>query len=438
MSLFTINSTEEDFADLQVESSGYRPQGPNNPQRQITATDAAMADRDNVAKSLAQSASEYAAMSEEDRAVENDYKRAQTMAIQAKLPDSAKRMLRRSQNKAVRRGLDGKVKDEPSDPLRERRLTGPALSEAQQARNAEFQAKDKARTAARNTRLKEAVQPMVAKRDAENAARVSEAKRMQNPQARLDSMVSRQGLMGGRLNFAEVKQGDGRSAMYVAPTAAGSQAYVNAKVNPRMGQQTAALGERAMGVTPQMPSTPSPAMPQGVAAAPAPPQSMVGMPTFDPSKLVVGSPAPARPQPPADPNAAAAIASFNQSAAQQPRGSSPAQNANLQNLQRGNIPTLASVPGMLASKAVSDAGSFVKEAITPRPNRLTGALSAIGSVAKGKTPLVGGSKPTTPSPIYQTTTPGGSPMTTSVEPVVAPRRVVQAANRDKKNPLMVN
>jgi hypothetical protein len=126
---------------------------------------------------------------------------------------------------------------------------------------------------------------------------------------------------------------------------------------------------------------------------------------------------PARP----DPNAAAAIASFNQSVAQQPRGSSMAQNANLRNLQRGDIPTLAKVPGDAARAATNAVGNFVQEGMQSQPNRVRDAALGVKNVATGKTPLISTSRPDKVSPTRP-----------------APRLNNQTAERKNQNSMMVN
>jgi hypothetical protein len=201
-------------------------------------------------------------------------------------------------------------------------------------------------------------------------------------------------------------------------------------------------------MTPQMPQqagTPVGAMQATkamAAATPAPSVPDFVSPTFKPPQITQ-APRATMAATPTDPNAAAAIASFNESVANQSRPLAPNQQANIRNLQQGdNVPTMAdvvNVPGQnlrSAGNAISSYGSAV--ANSP-------GAKFVGSLMGGKTPLVAGNKPSAPRPAYQATTPGGAPMTTSVKPesisptrTPAPRMTAQTAERNKKNPMMAN
>jgi hypothetical protein len=71
------------------------------------------------------------------------------------------------------------------------------------------------------------------------------------------------------------------------------------------------------------------------------------------------------------------------------REPSMAQAANIKHLQKGDIPTLANVPGMLASKVQKYAEPFVREAMQQRPNRVRDGALALKDIATGKKPLIG-------------------------------------------------
>jgi hypothetical protein len=70
------------------------------------------------------------------------------------------------------------------------------------------------------------------------------------------------------------------------------------------------------------------------------------------------------------------------------RNPSMAQAANLKNLRKGDIPTLASVPAMIANKAEQSVHSFVREGMKQRPNRLRDGALVLKDIVTGKKPLI--------------------------------------------------
>ena len=287
----------------------------------------------------------------------------------------------------------------------------PEVKAAREAKQADFQQ----RQDSQRDRMDAALKPLREAAFARQAAEKQRQEQMQNParrmaQARLDNAGK------GMLNYAEFSGPDGKKATYMRPTKEGTEGYLATRGNKNLKDMASKAQSRASAM-------PSLGMPQSMTApasqvgtdrvtnamavaTPKPATPNMVMPTFNPAQpaaqpsLMAGTPA--RP----DPNATAAIASFNQSVANLPGTSSPDQNANLRNLQRGNIPTLANVPGMMADKAVGSVSSFVREGMEQRPNRVRGAISAAGDIISGKTPLI------------------------------SPRRRTQTAQTQPKNPLL--
>ena len=269
----------------------------------------------------------------------------------------------------------------------------PEVREAREARAAEFQQRQDAQRQRMDDRLKPIREAAFARQDAESKRQDD----MKDPAKRLAAMRMKAAELGVRINYAELGGPGGKKATYMRPSAEGTEAYLATRGNKNlqnMADQASAKASEMM--TPQMPQQPVTGAPSGAMAAtnamaartPAPAAPMI-TPQFNPSASIVGPKAPAtQPTQPADPNAAAAIASFNQSVAQQPRGSSMAQNANLQNLQQGDIPTLANVPGDAARAATNAVGNFVQEGMQSRPNRVRDTALGIKDVATGKKPLI--------------------------------------------------
>jgi hypothetical protein len=425
---WTIDTNEEEFSDLQAQESNYTPK---KLLRQQSAADEE-GSRMNAANLVI--ARQQADMTAEDRAIDNEYKKAQTLAIQAKLPESYKRKI--NPKKSVHRGLDGKPKDEGSDDSRRQSFWDQSKPDTEaygerMARAEKFAQEDKARYEKRDSLIKPVRGQAIAKK------RVEDKKQLaidQDPNRRLSEM--RMSGLGrpGRLNYAEVTGADGQKASYTAPTVEGGRAYA-AQQDARAEKMASRAVMQMQSSRPQSPIAPkfdpSSALDQQMGAQAA--QAMGPTPQMLPSRkinpqlnpastMASGSQVPLMPQPApvADPNASAAIASFNQTQQNITRPSSPAQNANLQKLKAGdNVPTVLNVPGQVATSAAAGV--------------VSGAKSVAGAIQNTRliNPNAGRIKPVMPT--FESTTIGGSPIATRVspsaatpaKPTVAPRLAAQ-------------
>ena len=478
MSQFTLTSSGEDFSDLRAEETNYRPQGPNN--QRGSSVDAEIASRDATAKNMAQTAAAFAAMTEEDLKISNAYTKEQTRLLQAKIENDPriKRALRRielrEKEKANKESREAKAEADRA-AFWNRSKPGTAEYAEQQSRNSAAKTEQDQRAQALQDRVEEKVKPIRDAKLAKDAAEQQRQEDMKDPAKRM--AAARLANAGqGTLNYAEMTGADGKKTTYMRPTKEGTEGYLATRgnknlqdmVNKAQGAGGGLVKDRADNLQGAdrdlankfgnlLAAMPSPGMQQNItapasqagidrvtnamaAAAPKPATPNMVTPTFNPAQpatqpsLMAGTPA--RP----DPNAAAAIASFNQTAGNITRGSSPAQNANIRNLQSGdNVPTMADVPGELARRTGSALGSAGQAVATSAP------VAAVGNVLSGKTPLIGGAKPVAAKPAASGTLPSGRPMTASAnpEPVVpqrpaAPRTVVQTAANKRNNPLMAN
>jgi hypothetical protein len=426
---FTLNSSEEEFSDLKAQESNYTPKKLN---RQQSAADEEGSRMEAANLVIAR---QQADMTAEDRAIDNEYKKAQTLAIQAKLPESYKRKI--NPKKSVHRGLDGKPKDEGADDLRRPRLTdqskyGPEADAQRMARAEKFAQEDKARYEKRDSLIKPVRDQAIAKKRVEDKKRLAIA---QDPNRRLSEMRMNGLGRPGNLNYAEVTGANGQKASYTAPTVEGGRAYA-AQQDARAEKMASRADEQMQSSRPQSPIAPkfdpSSALDQqmGAQAAQAmgptpqmlPSRSMINPQLNPASTMVSGSQVPLMPQPApvADPNASAAIASFNQTQQNITRPSSPAQNANLQKLKAGdNVPTVLNVPGQVATSAAAGV--------------VSGAKSVAGAIQNTRliNPNAGRINPVRPT--FESTTIGGSPIATRVnpsaatpaKPTVAPRLAAQ-------------
>jgi len=424
---FTLD--DEEFSDLKAQESNYTPKKLN---RQQSAADEE-GSRMKAANLVI--ARQQADMTAEDRAIDNEYKKAQTLAIQAKLPESYKRKI--NPKKSVHRGLDGKPKDEGSDDSRRQSFWDQSKPDTEaygerMTRAEKFAQEDKARYEKRDSLIKPVRDQAIAKKRVEDKKQLAIA---QDPNRRLSEM--RMSGLGrpGRLNYAEVTGADGQKASYTAPTVEGGKAYA-VQQDARAAKMASRATEQMQSSRPQSPIAPkfdpSSALDQqmGAQAAQAmgptpqmlPSRSMINPQLNPASTMVSGSQVPLMPQPApvADPNASAAIASFNQTQQNITRPSSPAQNANLQKLKAGdNVPTVLNVPGQVATSAAAGV--------------VSGAKSVAGAIQNTRliNPNAGRINPVRPT--FESTTIGGSPIATRVnpsaatpaKPTVAPRLAAQ-------------
>ena len=358
---------------------------------------------------IVSAAKQYTDMTAQDRAIDNEYKKAQTLAIQAKLPESYKRKLvQENPKKIVHRGLDGKPKDEGSDDSRRQAFwdqskPGTETYAQRMGRAEKFAQEEKTRREKKERLLK----PLRDARAAQKA--IADQKQLavtQDPNRRLSEMRMNGLGRPGKLNYAEVTGANGQTASYTRATPEGDAAYASiqdargAKMVSRATQQTQSSMPQSTGAPAYNPSS---AIDQQMGAQSA--QSMGPMP---------------QPAPAADPNASAAIASFNQSQQNIPRPSSTAQNANLQRLQAGNnVPTMVNVPGQVASNVAS--------------GTVAGAKAVAGAIQNTRLINPTAGRPTPVRPTYEGTTVGGAPTVTRVnpssanptKPIVAPRLAAQ-------------
>ena len=451
---FTLD-TEEEFSDLQTEEPSYSPKKPKQPNTSPVAGQSASGNNlvanpkkkpaltaeeegSQMNADIVSAAKQYADMTAEDRAVENDYKRAQTLAVQAKLPESYKRKLRQENpKKIVHRGLDGKPKEEGSDDRRRQAFwdqskPGTEAYAQRMARAEKFAQDDKARYEKRDRLVKPVRDAAVAKKAIADQKQLAVT---QDPNRRMSEMRMNGLRRPGNLNYAEVTGANGQTASYTRATPEGDAAYASiqdargAKMVSRATQQTQSSMPQPTGAPAYNPSS---AIDQQMGAqsaqaiGPMPqvsPSTKIVNPNFNPSSLSAsGSQVPLMPQPApaADPNASAAIASFNQSQQNIPRPSSTAQNANLQRLQAGNnVPTMINVPGQVASNVAS--------------GTVAGAKAVAGAIQNTRLINPTAGRPTPVRPTYEGTTVGGAPTVTRVnpssanptKPIVAPRLAAQ-------------
>jgi hypothetical protein len=426
---FTLNSSEEEFSDLQAQESNYTPK------KLLRQQSAADEEGSRMKAANVEIARQQADMTAEDSAIDNEYKKAQTLAIQAKLPESYKRKI--NPKKSVHRGLDGKPKDEGSDDSRRQSFWDQSKPDTEaygerMTRAEKFAQEDKARYEKRDSLIKPVRDQAIAKK------RVEDKKQLaidQDPNRRLSEMRMSGVGRPGRLNYAEVTGADGQKASYTAPTVEGGRAYA-VQQDARAAKIASRADEQMQSSRPQSPIAPkfdpSSALDQqmGAQAAQAmgptpqmlPSRSMINPQLNPASTMVSGSQVPLMPQPApvADPNASAAIASFNQTQQNITRPSSPAQNANLQKLKAGdNVPTVLNVPGQVATSAAAGV--------------VSGAKSVAGAIQNTRliNPNAGRINPVRPT--FESTTIGGSPIATRVnpsaatpaKPTVAPRLAAQ-------------
>jgi hypothetical protein len=420
---------DEEFSDLQAQESNYTPK------KLVRQQSAADEEGSRMKAANLVIAKQQADMSAEDRAIDNEYKKAQTLAIQAKLPESYKRKI--TPKKIVHRGLDGKIKDEGADGRQSQAFwdqskPGTQAYGERMARAEKFAQEDKERFQKRDSLIKPVRDQALARKKVEDQKQLAIA---QDPNRRLSEMRMSGVGRPGRLNYAEVTGANGQKASYTAPTVEGGRAYaaqqdaraekmasravmqmqssrpqspIAPKFDPSsaLDQQMGAQAAQAMGPTPQM----------------LPSRSMINPQLNPASTMVSGSQVPLMPQPApvADPNASAAIASFNQTQQNITRPSSPAQNANLQKLKAGdNVPTVLNVPGQVATSAAAGV--------------VSGAKSVAGAIQNTRliNPNAGRINPVRPT--FESTTIGGSPIATRVnpsaatpaKPTVAPRLAAQ-------------
>jgi hypothetical protein len=433
MSQFTLTSSSEDFANLQADESNYRPQGPNN---QKSPGEQALQTRDVSAQSLAQSAAALASMTEEDRKIQNAYTQEQTNLLRAKIENSpkTKRALRviESREKNKKAQEDYKAKREADSKAFWARNSPGAMA-------SDMEARDKAW----RERIEEKVKPIREAKLAKEAAEKQRQKDMADPAKRLEMMKQNAARDGVQLNYAEVGgNAPWKPAAYMADTPEGRAGYERTRGTANQKQVASAANQasgRAAGMmTPQIPQKPATGAPAGAMAAtnamaaatpkPATPgyagsfgTGLQVTPRFNPTGGIVGpiNSSPTRPAAPtaaADPNAAAAIASFNQSVSNMPKQNSPAQQANLRNLQQGdNVPTMADVPGEIAKRTGNALGAAGQAVANSTP------VQAAGNVLSGKTPLISTTRPDKVSPTRP-----------------APRLNNQTAAQKPKNSMLVN
>jgi len=440
---FTLNSSEEEFSDLQTEEPSYSPKKPKQPNtspgagQSASGRKPALTDKEQgpqMNADIVSAAKQYADMTAEDRAVENDYKRAQTLAVQAKLPESYKRKLRQENaKKIVSRGLDGKPKEEGSDDRRRQAFwdqskPGTEAYAQRMARNEKFAQEEEARREKKERLVKPVRDAAIAKKAIADQKQLAIT---QDPNRRLSEMRMNGLGRRGNLNYAEVTGANGQTASYTRATPEGDAAY--ASIQDARGKKMVSRASEQMQSSAPQPTgapayNPSRAIDQQMGAqsaqamGPMPqvsPTPKIVNPNFNPSSLSAsGSQVPLMPQPApaADPNASAAIASFNQSQQNIPRPSSTAQNANLQRLQAGNnVPTMINVPGQVASGTVA------------------GAKAVAGAIQNTRLINPTAGRPTPVRPTYEGTTVGGAPTVTRVnpssanptKPIVAPRLAAQ-------------
>jgi hypothetical protein len=390
---------------------------------------------------------------QESQDIDSDYKKEATRSMRSR--NDADPYVARSEGRARSRA-DRAGKAEAAEQKRsdfwDQGKQGTAANEAQQERNAAFQRTDAARQGAKD----EAIAPIREQALARNKAQAQEQQNMQDPDKRMAALRMDMARDGRRLSYAELSGPEGKKSTYMRPTKEGTEGYLATRGKKNFQDMAnKAVGMASAKPSPGLPQNMTAAAPQAgidratnatAAATPKPAAPNVVMPTYnrppaqpDPNVLPPGAPA----QP--DPNAAAAIASFNQTQENLPRGSSMAQTANLQNLQKGNVPTLANVPGDIARSATGSAAAFMKEGMQQNPNRARDFLGGVGKVLSGKTPLVGKAKTPAPKLAATSTLPSGRPVTATAEAVapqrpVAPRTTVQAAQPKKKqiNPLLAS
>jgi len=426
--VFTLNSSEEEFSDLQAQESNYTPKKLN---RQQSAADE---EGSRMKAANLEIARQQADMTAEDRAIDNEYKKTQAVAMQAKLPESYKRKI--NPKKSVHRGLDGKPKDEGSDDSRRQSFwdqskPGTEAYGERMTRAEKFAQEDKARYEKRDSLIKPVRDQALAKKGVEDQKQLAIA---QDPNRRLSEMRMSGVGRPGRLNYAEVTGADGQKASYTAPTVEGGRAYA-VQQDARAAKMASRATEQMQSSRPQSPIAPkfdaSSAIDQQMGAQAA--QAMGPMPQMSPSRkinpqlnpastMASGSQVPLMPQPApvADPNASAAIASFNQTQQSLTRPSSLAQNANLQKLKAGdNVPTVLNAPGQVATSAAAGVATAAKS--------VAGAIQS----TRLMNPNAGRIKPVMPT--FESTTIGGSPIATRVnpsaatpaKPTVAPRLAAQ-------------
>jgi hypothetical protein len=448
----TLNSSEEEFSNLQTEEPSYSPKKPKQPNtspgagQSASGKKPALTDEEEGSQmnaDIASAAKQYADMTAEDRAVENDYKRAQTLAVQAKLPESYKRKLRQENaKKIVHRGLDGKVKDEGSDDsrrqtFREQFNPDTAAYSERMGRAEQFAQEDKARYEKRDRLVKPLRDEAVARKAIAGRKQLAVA---QDPNRRLSEMRMNGLGRPGTLNYAEVTGANGQAASYTAPTVEGDAAYASIQ-DARGAKMVSRASEQMQSSMPRSPIAPSfnpssatnPAM-MGTQASQAmktipqnSPSPKIVNPQFNPAPLSAsGSQVPLMPQaaPAVDPNASAAIASFNQTQQNIPRPSSLAQNANVQRLQAGNnVPTMVDVPGQVASNVASGA--------------VAGAKAVAGAIKNTSLANPNAGRTASVRPTYEGTTVGGAPTATRVNPSsinpVRPAVVPRLAAQKKVN-----
>jgi hypothetical protein len=260
----------------------------------------------------------------------------------------------------------------------------PEARAARDARQQDFQQ----RQDSQRDRMNAALAPIREAAFARQAAEKQRQEDMKDPAKRLAAMRMRAAELGATINYAEVGGPDGKKATYMRPTKEGTEGYLATRgnknlqdmankaqgaggglVKDRAGNLQGADRDLANQNGNLLAARPSPSLPQNMtapasqagidratnamaAATPKPATPDMVTPTFinapipkaPERNLVAGTDlertfSPAQ----ADPNAAAAIASFNQMTG--------AQAANKRNLQRGdNVPTIANVPGELAGR----------------------------------------------------------------------------------------
>ena len=435
--------TEEEFSDLQTEEPSYSPKKPKQPNTSPGAGQSASGKKpaltaeeegSQMNADIVSAAKQYADMTAEDRAVENDYKRAQTLAIERKLPAEYRRKLRQENpKKVVHRGLDGKPKEEGSDDSRRQAFRdqfkpGTEAYAQRMGRAEKFAQNEKSQYEKRDRLVKPVRDAAIAKKAIADQTQLAVA---QDPNRRMSERRMNGLGRPGNLNYAETTGANGQTASYTRATPEGDAAYASiqdargAKMVSRATQQAQSIMPQSLGAPAYNPSS---AIDQQMGAqsaqamGPMPqvsPTPKIVNPNFNPSSLSAsGSQVPLMPQPApaADPNASAAIASFNQSQQNIPRPSSTAQNANLQRLQAGNnVPTMVNVPGQVASGTVA------------------GAKAVAGAIQNTRLINPTAGRPTPVRPTYEGTTVGGAPTVTRVnpssanptKPIVAPRLAAQ-------------
>jgi hypothetical protein len=443
---FDLNATPEGFANLGSATMMPGSASPASPA--ATAGQKAISE----AAAVANDPQMRDAFLEEQR-LSSESQKEQNRALKARNESdpNVRRMEQREKNKKNREDANAAEAQRRADFWNQGKADErPEVREAREARAKDFQDRQTAQQQRVNDRLK----PV---RDAAVAQQAADKKRqadMADPRRRMADLQVRAIRDGVKLNYGEVRQEDGKRGIAMAAGPRGQAGYDNTRGAKNLEQTRSMAGiaqsQNAGRMTPQMPQqagTPVGAMQATkamAAATPAPSVPDFVSPTFKPPQITQ-APRATMAATPTDPNAAAAIASFNESVANQSRPLAPNQQANIRNLQQGNIPTLANIPGDLARQATGSVQNFLQEGMQQRPNRLRNAILGIQSVATGKTPLVAGNKPSAPRPAYQATTPSGAPMTTTVKPesisptrTPVPRMTAQTAEQKKKNPLLVN